>query len=146
MAKFPSCEEKSGTNIRNAIFRELNQLGISAEQFSKIEWITDMIKAFEDHPSRRGDCAAHLINTVEQGHVLLSYSYVELRKKALEKSEGEKICKSVEVVVRAAKNALGLKLGFNLEKLQETLTCSTHAFPFLVRRNDAVFRLTPQQS
>ncbi|KAJ1530248.1 hypothetical protein ONE63_005171 [Megalurothrips usitatus] len=105
MAKFPVAMEKNGTNIRNAIFREMTDLGVSAEQFSNIEWVTDrganVKKALEDND--RADCAAHLINTTVKS--TLTLTHLELRQKALSGNPAvlEKL-KKVEEVARVVRS------------------------------------------
>ena len=104
MAKFPTKQDKTAVNIRNALFREMVTFGFTAEQFSKIEWVTDRganIKKALEKDSRE-DCAAHLINTVVQS--TLSISYLELRQKAVcENQDAEKIFKKFEEVTRLVK-------------------------------------------
>ncbi|KAK3921660.1 Transposable element Hobo transposase [Frankliniella fusca] len=85
--KFPCDEATTAVNIKNAIFRRLAELGLTAAEFEKLEWVTDqgsnIVKGLET--SRRDNCFAHLINTVLK--TSLNLTYVELRGKAVKAVE-----------------------------------------------------------
>ncbi|KAK3915060.1 Transposable element Hobo transposase [Frankliniella fusca] len=132
MAKMPYDQPKTGTNIRNALFRALNRLGLSAAQFEKIEWVTDrganIKKALENVDGQpalpREDCVAHLINTIVRG--TLSYTHLELRQKAFSGSDTAlQICDDVAAAARKVKSAKHANVSFNLAKLQESLHLAT---------------------
>ncbi|KAE8737430.1 hypothetical protein FOCC_FOCC017106 [Frankliniella occidentalis] len=85
--KFPLDEATTAVNIKNAIFRRLVELGLTAEEFEKLEWVTDQgsnfVKGLET--SRRDNCFAHLINTVLKTG--LNLTHVEFRGKAVKAVE-----------------------------------------------------------
>ncbi|KAE8740625.1 hypothetical protein FOCC_FOCC013862 [Frankliniella occidentalis] len=132
MAKMPYDQPKTGANIRNALFRALNRLGLSAAQFEKIEWVTDrganIKKALENVDGQpalpREDCVAHLINTIVRG--TLSYTHLELRQKAFSGSDTAlQICDNVAAAARKVKTAKNANVPFNLARLQESLHLAT---------------------
>ncbi|XP_034250235.1 uncharacterized protein LOC117650746 [Thrips palmi] len=107
VAQFPSAMKATGSNILKAMYDAMEEIGITREEFRRIDWITDrganIKKALED--LSKEDCAAHQINTCVRS--TFTVPFYELRQKAMEalSPAGKKLLQDSENVVRAVKAA-----------------------------------------
>ncbi|KAK3912065.1 Transposable element Hobo transposase [Frankliniella fusca] len=133
VAKFPTSMKSTGINIRNAMFRSMNEIGFTAEEFEAIEWVTDrganIKKALED--LSREDCAAHLINTVVRSAFTIPYYEVRGLAMAVASEATTALLETAEEavkVVRSADPGLALPPRLDLKKLKQNLQLPNRTF------------------